>query len=60
MIQNLPGGFKFFLFLFFPFDFQAFFEFPSGILNETLNPSSGVNSSYIVPFELRSKNAALF
>ena len=28
------------------FGFQVFFEFPSGILKEILNPSSGLNSCY--------------
>ena len=37
------------------FGFQTFFEFPSGILKETLNPSSGLNSFYSAPFELKSK-----
>ena len=39
----------------FLFGIQAFFEFPSGILKETLNPSSGLNSCYLASFELRSK-----
>ena len=41
------------------FGYQAIFEFPSGILRKTLNPSSGLNSCYSAPFELRSKKICL-
>ena len=45
----------FILHISFLFGFQVFFEFPSGILNETLKPSSGLNSYYSALFELRSR-----
>ena len=43
----------------FLFGFQAFFEFPSGILKEALNPSRELNSFYSALFELRSKKRSL-
>ena len=43
----------------FLFGFQAIFKSPSGILKETLNPSSRLNSFNPVPFELRSKKRRL-
>ena len=42
-------------FFFILFGFQAIFKFPSWILKETLNSSSGLNSFYSAPFEFRSK-----
>ena len=54
-MQNHWGGFKFFSFFGVGVGVQAFFEFPFGILKETQNPSSEINSFYSAPFELRSK-----
>ena len=39
------------------FGFQAMFEFPSGILKETLKPSSGQYSCNSAPFELKSQKS---
>ena len=58
-MQNPSDGFNSSHFFSFLFGFQAFFEFLSGILKETLNPSSGHNSCYPTPFELRTKKCSL-